>query len=516
MIKKLMLGMIVSLAMYGQLYFSGYGVAPNTGDTATGYLRFYELRQNGQQYVEIKVPTSIGTSYTITLPSAAPASNDYCLKASTAGVASWASCAAGGAGTVTSVGLTLPSIFSVTGSPVTTSGTLAATLADQSANTVLAGPTTGAATTPAFRALVAADIPSLSATYLALASAAAIATSGSASDLTTGTVPAGRMPALTGDVTSSSGSVATTVVKINGTSLAGLATGVLKNTTTTGVPSIATVTDITAPLYCADAGASDTYTCSLSPAPAAYATGAVYQFKANTANTGAATINFNSLGAKTIVKVAGGVTTTLADNDIRSGQVVTLTYDGTNMQMQSTLGNAASGTTPGMILLEQYTASSSSALNFTSCLSSTYDTYKITFTAIKTSSNGVYVGIQVSTDGGSSYVTSASYVYRIIYWNTASAQDNNASATNMRLFQATATAASPNLNAEVTYYNPLGSSGYKSFTVMGSTLTDSGTVAAGMLGTGYYAAETAVNAFRVIPESGTLASGTVRCYGLAK
>ncbi len=42
---------------------------------------------------------------------------------------------------------------------------------------------------------------------------------------------------LTGDVTTS-GAVAT-VVRINGTSLAGLATGILKNTTSTGVPSIA-------------------------------------------------------------------------------------------------------------------------------------------------------------------------------------------------------------------------------------------------------------------------------------
>ena len=31
------------------------------------------------------------------------------------------------------------------------------------------------------------------------------------------------------------------------------------------------------------------------------------------------------------------------DNDIRAGQIVVVEYDGTNMQMQSTLGNAASG-----------------------------------------------------------------------------------------------------------------------------------------------------------------------------
>lgn len=54
----------------------------------------------------------------------------------------------------------------------------------------------------------------------------------------------GGITALTGDVTASgSGSVAATVVAINGVSLAGLATGILKNTTTTGAPSIAIAAD---------------------------------------------------------------------------------------------------------------------------------------------------------------------------------------------------------------------------------------------------------------------------------
>jgi hypothetical protein len=60
---------------------------------------------------------------------------------------------------VTSVGLALPSILTVSGSPVTGSGTLTGTLAQQSANTVFAGPASGLATPPAFRALVVADLP---------------------------------------------------------------------------------------------------------------------------------------------------------------------------------------------------------------------------------------------------------------------------------------------------------------------------------------------------------------------
>lgn len=64
-------------------------------------------------------------------------------------------------GTVTSVGLALPSIFDVSGSPVTGSGTLAGTLVDETANTVFAGPASGAPAVPTFRALTEADISGL-------------------------------------------------------------------------------------------------------------------------------------------------------------------------------------------------------------------------------------------------------------------------------------------------------------------------------------------------------------------
>lgn len=73
---------------------------------------------------------------------------------------SWTAAAAGGAGTVTSAALSVPSIFSLSGSPITTSGTFTLGLANQAANRVWAGPSTGADAAPTFRALVAADIPS--------------------------------------------------------------------------------------------------------------------------------------------------------------------------------------------------------------------------------------------------------------------------------------------------------------------------------------------------------------------
>ena len=73
------------------------------------------------------------------------------------GLPAWASQAA--SGTVTSVGLSMPSDFTVTNSPVTSSGTLTATWNTKAANTFLAGPASGSAATPAFRALVTSDVP---------------------------------------------------------------------------------------------------------------------------------------------------------------------------------------------------------------------------------------------------------------------------------------------------------------------------------------------------------------------
>ena len=62
---------------------------------------------------------------------------------------------------VSSVGLSMPAEFTVSGSPLVAPGTLSVTKATQTANYVWAGPTTGAAATPTFRALVAADVNSV-------------------------------------------------------------------------------------------------------------------------------------------------------------------------------------------------------------------------------------------------------------------------------------------------------------------------------------------------------------------
>lgn len=151
-----------------------------------------------------------------------------------------------GSGTVTSVSLNLPSQFTVTIPNVTTTGTLTAAWNTQTANYVLAGPATGSAAAPTFRALVAADIPSLS--YQApIGTISGLAKGNGANTLTAAVAGVDYQTAqsVTGIVKSSgtTRSAATAGTDYSaGTSA--LATGIIKSTTTTGALTIAAAADI--------------------------------------------------------------------------------------------------------------------------------------------------------------------------------------------------------------------------------------------------------------------------------
>jgi hypothetical protein len=82
--------------------------------------------------------------------------------------------------------------------------------------------------------------------------------------------------------------------------------------------------------YAASTQGTDTYAITLPVVPVSYTVGMVVRFKADVANTGAATLNVNSLGAKALVSRKGAA---LADNDIAASAIVTCVYDGTNFQV---------------------------------------------------------------------------------------------------------------------------------------------------------------------------------------
>jgi hypothetical protein len=84
--------------------------------------------------------------------------------------------------------------------------------------------------------------------------------------------------------------------------------------------------------YLTSVSGTDTITAIAPVSMTALAAGQVFRFVASGANTGATTLNINSIGAKAITKNG---TTALAAGDITSGFVVVVTYDGTQFQISN-------------------------------------------------------------------------------------------------------------------------------------------------------------------------------------
>lgn len=168
--------------------------------------------------------------------------------------------ATGGASGVTSVALALPSIFSVTGSPVTSTGTLTGTLVAQAANAVFRGPVSGAPGIPTFGPLVSADLP------LATTSTAGAVIVGSGLTVTAGTVSAAVL-----SVSGRTGAITLTVSDVSGAAP-------LASPTFTGVPAAPTAT----------AGTNTTQIATTAFVQAAVSAGSVLSFNTR---TGAVTLS---------------------------------------------------------------------------------------------------------------------------------------------------------------------------------------------------------------------------------
>jgi len=80
----------------------------------------------------------------------------------------------------------------------------------------------------------------------------------------------------------------------------------------------------------ATAGTDDNYALTLVPSATVYTTGLMVMFSTTNANSGAATLNINGLGAKSLKMLNNQQP---ADDYIESGSIIMAVYDGTNFQM---------------------------------------------------------------------------------------------------------------------------------------------------------------------------------------
>ncbi len=127
-------------------YWNGFQnfVTFNTDSIAEGSTNLYFTNARARAAISL---TTTGTSGAATYNS-------------TTGVLNVPSYTSGGSGSIDSVGLAMPSIFSVTNSPLTgTGGTIAVAFTTEGNNTFFAGPSLGGPLLPTFRVMAVSDLP---------------------------------------------------------------------------------------------------------------------------------------------------------------------------------------------------------------------------------------------------------------------------------------------------------------------------------------------------------------------
>jgi hypothetical protein len=87
---RLLILIALALPALAQVRFPGVTIYPSSNDVSTGQLQFLTRRSDGNS-IQIQAPTT-GSSYTLTLPTAAPVANGLCIKGTTAGQLSFGAC----------------------------------------------------------------------------------------------------------------------------------------------------------------------------------------------------------------------------------------------------------------------------------------------------------------------------------------------------------------------------------------------------------------------------------------
>lgn len=265
--------------------------------------------------------------------------------------------------------------------------------------------------------------------------------------------------------------------------------------------------------YATAGGTATDLTLTLAKSPGSYVAGQIFRFKAAASSTGATTLNVNALGAKDILKMSAGALTSLSAGDLILGGVYEVVYDGTQFQLLGITPEQPSAA--GSELLAIGTAASSATLDFTSEITSEFETYAFVFCGLRTASNAD-LWCRMS-DGGSSgfYSGSTSYAHsRTEVSGTTATESNSNSDTKIVMATNMITSASHGFSG-IAYLNfrptrlPL-------ITWDGAHVVNSGGTFARSRGAGYLRGGdfSACDGVRFLASTGNLFEGTVKMYGL--
>ena len=149
---------------------------------------------------------------------------------------------------------------------------------------------------------------------------------------------------------------------------------------------------------------------------------------------------------------------------------------------------------------------------------SDYDQYVLMLVGLVPANNNVGIGLQVTLNSGSTWVTSGTYAWtHWVYGPAGTCQNANTRQTEMRLmgFNNASNNSAFSLNGEVRLFNPLSSALQKVFEGKIAFWDTNPGLVTDMFSAAY-SATSAINGVRIIPTSGNLASGMALLYGVKK
>ena len=219
----------------------------------------------------------------------------------------------------------------------------------------------------------------------------------------------------------------------------------------------------------------------------------------------------------------GSITRSLANNITTSGVILPAGITNSSVSAVTSFANASGGT---LTLLSTQTASASATISFTTGLDSTYDEYIFTFINCRPATDSVTFQFQGSTNAGSSYdVTITSSFFRafhsesdvtaLVGYVVTSDLAQETSFQCINQLNGLGNDADQSVSGLLTLFNPSSTTYVKHFVGRTNSCTPGdGSVDAYVAG--YFNTTSAVNAVQFKMETGNIADGIIKLYGVKK
>jgi hypothetical protein len=218
----------------------------------------------------------------------------------------------------------------------------------------------------------------------------------------------------------------------------------------------------------------------------------------------------------------GSITRSFANNIGSSGILLASAVTNATVEDVTSFDNAVVSAT--LVLLSTQTASASANISFTTGLNSTYDEYIFSFINVRPATDNADFHFNLSTDSGSNYNVTKTTTWFTAYHDeagTASSLEYNAgvdlaqSTAFQRVTLDTGNGADESLSGTLTLFNPSSTTYVKHF-MSNTNSYDGGNYSLNAFMAGYGNTTSAINAVQFKFDSGNIADGIIKLYGVKK